>query len=181
MKSATDFFPLASLPAALLAAAVSGCAVPSIEPPTTEVPLMTVAAHGVQIYACRAAPGAAPSWSFVAPEAELFDADGRRIGHHGAGPLWLHEDGSGFAGTVRASVQSPRPRAIPWLLLTARPQGQQGTFARVSSVQRLATVGGQAPHFGCSPATLGTQVRMAYRADYVLYVPRVEGRAARTD
>lgn len=163
---------LIALCAALPGGALTGCVAPGVEPSPDEVPLMTVAAHGVQIHECRALPGAAPAWTFVAPDAELFDGDGRRIGHHGAGPSWQHEDGSGFIGTVRASVQSPRPRAIAWLLLTAQPLGLQGAFARVSSVQRVNTVGGQPPGFGCSATTLGRRVRMAYRADYVLHVPR---------
>jgi hypothetical protein len=73
---------------------------------------------------------------------------------------------------VRSRVEAPRPRAIPWLLLAARSQGPRGVFAHVSSVQRVNTVGGQPPHSGCSTMTLGTQLRMAYRADYVLHVPR---------
>lgn len=133
---------------------------------------MTVAAHGVQIYECRAAQGAAPAWAFVAPEADLFDAGGRRIGKHGAGPFWQHEDGSRFTGTVRSRMDSPRPGAIPWLLLTAKNDGPAGAFARVSSVQRLDTVGGQPPADGCGAGALGKRVNIAYRADYVLHVPR---------
>ena len=165
-----------TLATALLGAAVTGCAVPDLEPPAGETALMTVFAHGVQIHECRAAPGATPVWTFVAPEADLFDANGRRIGRHGAGPVWRHDDGSGFVGTVRSRVESPRPRAIAWLLLAAHPQGPDGAFARVSSVQRLNTVGGQPPGFGCDTDTLGTRVRMAYRADYVLHAPRAERR-----
>lgn len=162
--------------AALLCSAVIGCAagaaMTGIEPAAGETPLMTVAAHGVQVYECRAAAGAAPAWAFVAPDADLFAPDGRRIGHHGAGPVWTHVDGSGFAGTLRGRVEAPQAGAIPWLLLVAKPQGPAGTFGRVSSVQRIHTVGGQAPASGCSPATLGARVQMAYRADYVLHVPR---------
>ena len=163
--------PLALI-AATLAAAATGCASPAVQPPAGEVPLMTVAAHGVQIYECRATQGAAPAWAFVAPEADLFDASGRRIGRHGAGPFWQHEDGSRFVGTVRSRMDSPRPGAIPWLLLTAKPEGPAGAFARVSSVQRLETVGGQPPGDGCGAATLGKRVHIAYRADYVLHVAR---------
>ena len=65
---------------------------------------------------------------------------------------------------------------MPWLLLTARPQGSEGAFSRVSSVQRLNTVGGQPPVFGCGTDTLGKRVRMAYRADYVLHVRTTERR-----
>ena len=162
--------------AALLGAALGGCASQQVAAPAGEVPLMTVAAHGVQIYECRAASGAAagnaPAWAFIAPAADLFDADGRRIGSHGAGPFWQHQDGSRFVGTVKARVDSPQPGAIPWLLLTTQAQGQGGAFARVSSVQRLATVGGQPPGDGCGAATLGQRVHMAYRANYVLLVPR---------
>ena len=163
---------LMALIATALAAAVTGCASTAALTPAGEVPLMTVAAHGVQIYECRAAQGAAPAWAFVAPEADLFDASGRRIGKHGAGPFWQHEDGSRFTGTVRSRMDSPRPGAIPWLLLTAKNDGPAGAFARVSSVQRVETVGGQPPADGCSAGALGKRVHIAYRADYVLHVVR---------
>lgn len=158
---------------AVAAVALAGCAsTPSaIEPPAGEKPLMTVVAHGVQIYECRAAAGGAPAWTFVAPEADLFDPTGRRIGRHGAGPAWQHADGSGFSGTVRARADAPQAGAIAWLLLSARPQGPGGAFSRVSHVQRVNTVAGQAPADGCSAAALGTRVHMAYRADYRLYAP----------
>ena len=186
--------PKAFLAALLLGGAISGCAVSQVKtlseitPPSGEIPLMTVAAQGVQIYECRVEQGRAAAWTFVAPEAELFDGNGRRIGTHGAGPFWQHEDGSRIVGTVRARVDASRPADIPWLLLATRPQlvqagqigqagplaavSQQGVFARVSSVQRVNTVGGQAPADGCNAATLGKRVGMAYRADYVLHVPQ---------
>ena len=118
------------------------------------------------------AAGAAPAWAFVAPAADLFDAGGRRIGTHGAGPFWQHEDGSRIIGTVKSRADAPRADAIPWLLLTARSQGTEGVFARVSSVQRVNTVGGQPPADGCNATALGKRVQIAYRADYVLLAPR---------
>lgn len=157
-----------TLAVALAGAAITGCASPHVDAPAGEVVLMTVPAQGTQIYECRAAPGAAAAWAFVAPEAELFGSDGRRIGSHGAGPSWKHVDGSGFTGTVRTRVDAPKPGAIPWLLLSAQPQGPNGVFSHVSSVQRIHTVGGVAPADGCSASTVGTRVHMAYRADYVL-------------
>src|SRR5258706_4127354 len=47
---------------------------------------LTAAAKGVQIYECRAGKesGAPDEWAVVAPEAELFDARGNRVGQHGA-------------------------------------------------------------------------------------------------
>lgn len=168
--------------ATVLGGVLAGCATPRMEPPPGGAPLITLAAHGVQTYECRAAAGATPAWAFVGPEADLFDPGGLRIGRHGAGPSWQHEDGSGFTGTVRSRMESPRPGAIPWLLLDARGNGRPGSFANVSAVQRINTVGGVAPEGGCSPRTLGTKVHMAYRADYVLYVPAPVGSApARVD
>lgn len=157
---------------ALLACTMTKAVAQDIKPPAGEIPLMTVAAHGVQIYECRATAGAAPAWTFVAPEADLFDASGRRIGTHGAGPFWQHEDGSRFTGTVRARADAPQPKAIPWLLLSATKQGSDGVFSRVSSVQRLNTVDGQPPAAGCDSTALGKRAQMQYRADYVLYVPQ---------
>ncbi|WP_326535723.1 DUF3455 domain-containing protein [Pseudorhodoferax sp.] len=159
--------------AAGLAATLAGCASrPSaIDVPAAEKLLMTVAALGVQTYECRATAGGAPAWTFVAPQAELFDSAGRRIGQHRAGPSWQHEDGSGFTGTVRARMDAPQPGAIPWLLLAAQPQGPAGVFSRVRHVQRVDTVAGQAPADGCSAAALGTRVHMAYRANYRLTAP----------
>lgn len=153
---------------------LAGCAVKGVEPSASEVPLMRVAAQGVQIYECRAVQGGMPAWAFVAPEADLFDGSGRLIGRHGAGPFWRHEDGSGFTGSVLSRADAPRAHAIPWLLLAAKTEGgRSGAFERVSSVQRLNTVGGVAPGSGCTASTLGQQVRMAYRADYVMFAPRL--------
>ncbi len=163
---------------AMLAGGISaGCAMRGVEPGYDEVPLMRVAAHGVQIYECRAVEGARPAWTFVAPEADLFDAEGRLVGRHGAGPFWRHEDGSGFVGTVRSRAEAPRAHAIPWLLLSARAEGPDGKFHRVSSVQRLNTVGGMAPGAGCTQTSSGQHVRMAYRAEYVMFTPRSTGMA----
>lgn len=159
--------------ALLFGAALAGCASrPSgIDVPSGNKALMTLVAHGVQIYECRAAADGRPAWAFVAPQADLFDTAGRRIGIHGAGPSWQHTDGSGFAGTVRARAEAPGT-AIPWLLLNATAQGPAGAFSQVSYVQRVNTVAGQAPADGCNAAVLGTRVHMAYRADYLLFTPR---------
>lgn len=166
----------------LAAAAAAGCA--GIEPAAaTQVPLplrpapgerlaMVVPATGVQIYECRAKAGAAGDyeWAFVAPDATLFDARGRRIGRHYAGPHWEAQDGSKVAASVKARADAPSPEAIPWLLLAARPAGGTGgRFGNVASIQRVNTVGGMAPRSGCSQAAAGTQARVNYSADYHFY------------
>jgi Protein of unknown function (DUF3455) len=134
--------------------------------------LTTLSASGVQIYECRrAAADAPPTWAFVAPDAELFDTQGRRVGSHGAGPFWADDDGSRIVGTVQSRADAPRPDAIPWLLLATRSTAGAGRLSAVTHVQRIHTVGGLAPASVCTAQTLGQQARVPYRADYRLFVP----------
>jgi hypothetical protein len=173
------FAPLAA--AALLSACGTSTLKPT--PPTVVVPgnlhapaneslVRTLWADGVQIYECRKAADASfPEWVFLAPEAKLADANGVPMGRHYAGPTWEAPDGSKVMGVVRAKVDAPDPRAIPWLLLQTHSTGRSGAFARVSSIQRVATVGGVAPATGCGSATIGKQERVPYQAQYALYAP----------
>lgn len=167
-----------------LAIAVSACAqVPSVNP-TTQVPdkikgaaneslAMIAAAKGVQIYECRASKDAGTvEWVFVAPEADLFDTSGKKIGKHYAGPRWESIDGSTIAGTLKERIDAPQADAIPWLLLTARSVGPEGSFSKVTSVQRVNTVGGAAPKTGCVSASVGQVACMPYAADYYFLVAR---------
>ena len=75
-----------------------------------------------------------------------------RIGRHYAGPHWEALDGSKIAGTVKERADAPLADAIPWLLLTAKSVGPEGSFSKVTSIQRVNTVGGVAPTTGCSEA-----------------------------
>jgi len=168
---APSLLALAACAGAPLAAVVQ---VPdNLRPASTEVVLHSVLARGVQIYECRAKkddPQAA-EWAFVAPEAALFDAQGKQVGKHYAGPHWESVDGSKAVGSsVKARADAPTPGAIPWLLLGAQSDGPDGAFAKVTSVQRINTVGGVAPAAAeCTSASLGKQARSAYTADYVMY------------
>src|SRR5690349_11965533 len=59
-------------------------------------------ATGVQIYECSATKDPTRfEWVFKAPEAELFDSAGRKIGKHYAGPTWEAEDGSKVVAEVK--------------------------------------------------------------------------------
>ena len=107
-----------------------------------------------------------PSWR---PEAELFDAHGKRIGRHYAGPHWEATDGSKILGTVKERAEAPVPDAIPWLLLAAKSVGPEGSFSKVTSIQRVNTVGGVAPKAGCTQAQAGTAARIDYTADYYFF------------
>jgi hypothetical protein len=111
-------------------------------------------------------------WAFVAPEADLFDGRGRKVGRHYAGPHWEAVDGSKILGMVRERVDAPVAGAIPWLLLTAKSVGPDGAFSRITSVQRVNTRGGAPPTTDCSQATAGTPARIEYTADYDFFTAR---------
>src|SRR5437764_6991029 len=134
--------------------------------------LLRAAARGAQIYACRvkAADPAAFEWALKAPEAELVDQSGARIGRHYAGPTWESADGSRVVGEVMQ--RSPAQGAIPWLLLRARSNEGAGALASVKYVQRVDTVGGLAPSAGCDTAHEGTEARVSYSANYDFYGTR---------
>src|SRR5262245_19000498 len=96
---------------------VAGCAsqqpvaVPDrLKPGANESLTMIVPAKGVQIYECRPRKDQAGEyeWAFVAPEADLFDTRGNRIGRHYAGPHWESNDGSKVVGAVKDRADAPR-------------------------------------------------------------------------
>ena len=131
-------------------------------------------ATGVQIYECGTA-GNDPArfqWNFKAPEADLFDAAGKRIGRHYAGPTWESNDGSKVVAAVKARSDAPDAKAIPWLLLSAKSTAGSGVFGRTSSIQRVSTAGGVAPAEACGAAQAGKVARVAYEATYNFYVSR---------
>jgi len=173
------------LVAVSLAIAASACAEMPNVAPTVQVPdkikggpnesvAMIASAKGVQIYECRANKDAGTAdWAFVAPEAELFDTTGRKIGKHYAGPRWESSDGSTIAGTIRERIDAPQADAITWLLLTAKSVGPDGSFSKIASVQRVKTVGGNPPRSGCSAGSVGQVARVPYTADYYFLADRL--------
>jgi Protein of unknown function (DUF3455) len=140
-------------------------AAPANLTPEAETAQMTYAAVGVQIYECKVLDGKA-AWAFVAPEADLFDASGKRVGKHYAGPSWESDDGSKIVGTLKARVDSSRPGAIPHLLITTKADAKPGVFANITSLQRINTLGGVVPTTACTAADAGKQMRVYYSADY---------------
>jgi hypothetical protein len=146
----------------------------NLKVPGTQVLSVVAQANGVQIYECNASK-ADPTrfeWAFKAPEAELFDSAGKKIGKHYAGPTWESDDGSKVVGEVKARDDGPDANAIPWLLLSAKSAEGSGIFGKTQSVQRVKTVGGKAPVDGCNQAQVGKVARIAYRATYNFYVAK---------
>jgi hypothetical protein len=108
----------------------------------------------------------------VAPDAELFDAHGKLIGRHGAGPFWQATDGSRIIGAVKAKADAPVAGAVPWLLLATKSNGPEGSFSKVTAIQRVNTAGGMAPAAGCASELAGTRVRIPYTAEYYFFTNR---------
>lgn len=146
----------------------------SLRAPATEVLSLETKASGVQIYECSASKGepARFEWTFKAPEADLFDRAGNKVGKHYAGPTWESNDGSKVVGEVKARDNGPDPDAIPWLLLSAKSTSGTGAFSNVKSIQRVHTVGGRAPTEACSQAQAGKVTRVDYKATYNFYVAK---------
>ena len=143
----------------------------TLKVPASQTLSVSAQAIGVQIYEC-AASKTDPTrfeWAFRAPEAELFDDAGAKIGKHYAGPTWESNDGSKAVGEAKARDDGPDPNAIPWLLLRAVSTEDPGIFHRVTYIQRLNTTGGLAPTANCDAAHEGQEVGVPYTAEYWFY------------
>jgi hypothetical protein len=139
--------------------------------PSTDTLAFAATAKGVQIYECGANKDNANKYEWVlkAPEADLFDARGKKIGHHYGGPTWESTDGSKVTGIVKGSEPSTDANSIPWLLLSAKTHEGNGIFSQVNSIQRLETRGGKAPSGGCDQSAAGKQLQVPYTAVYYFY------------
>jgi hypothetical protein len=117
---------------------------------------------GVQIYRWNGA-----SWGFVAPSATLFaDVGGHgQVATHFGGPTWQSNSGGKVVGTVITKC-TPDAASIAWLSLSAVPDGP-GIFEKVAFIQRLKTVGGNAP--STPGSVVGEVVQVPYTADYLFY------------
>lgn len=159
-------------------AAAVGVKVPqALVPPAGQSLTLSTHATGVQIYVCAAAQ-AEPTrfaWIFKAPEATLRDSSHRLLGRHYAGPTWEAVDGSKVVGELVAKADAPIATAIPWLLLRAKSTSGSGTLGRITSIQRLDTVGGVAPDTGCDAARAGALARIKYSAEYRFFVETTKG------
>jgi hypothetical protein len=162
-------FAFCAVLALALAPFAAGCkkpeppapAVPdALKAPAGEVVVVKALAKGAQVYECKD-----DKWVLSGPEAELTDESGAHIGRHSAGPTWELADGSKVVGELVQKADAPDAQAIPWLLLRAKSTEGKGTLTRVTSIQRVDTVGGKAP------ASCGGQPKLSvpYSATYYFY------------
>jgi hypothetical protein len=136
----------------------------NLEPSPSESVAARASASGVQIYECKA-----EGWKLFGPDAQLIDQEGRPMGKHYAGPTWESVDGSKVTGEVRQKVDAPDGRGVPWLLLNAKSNNGAGTFGKVTSIQRVDTLGGKPPVDGCDASSIGKKESVPYRATYYFY------------
>ena len=150
----------------------------AIQVPAGEELVFMARATGFQIYVCRPDAEGKPAWTLKAPEAELFDEQGKVIGKHFGGPTWQLNDGSQITGKMAAKVDAPDARAIPWLLVTVTSNSGNGALRRVTTIQRVNTVSGLPPGLPpaaaaeCNPPSGEVEFKSSYSADYYFYARR---------
>ena len=175
MRSHTKGFVSASLLATAIAALPYSLTAqqlpPQLQPPANEQLLLQVHAKGDQVYTCKS-DAAQFTWTLKAPDAQLFDKDGKPFGKHFAGPSWEATDGSRVTGKAVANAPSPDVDSIPWLLVNILSHDGTGILSRATTIQRLNTKGGKAPASGCDASHVGQELRVAYSADYLFYAPK---------
>lgn len=135
---------------------------PALAPAAGSELTLRLYATGVQIYRWNGT-----SWSFEGPSAVLSADPGGRstVGSHYSGPTWESRSGGKLVGTVLERC-TPDPNAIPWLSLAAVSQGA-GPFKRINFIQRVNTVGGNAP--SSAGSFVGEEARVAYQAVYLFW------------
>ncbi len=170
-KLAFRFVAVTVLVAAVLSPSVGAQKIPQeLQPPAGEQVLLRVHAKGDQIYTCTSS-SAQFAWTLKAPDAQLFDKNGKPFGKHFAGPSWEANDGSRVVGKAVANA-TPDPDSIPWLLLDTVSRDGSGVLSPVTHIQRLDTKGGKAPAFGCDASHAGQEMRVPYSAEYVFYASK---------
>jgi hypothetical protein len=142
-----------------------------LQPQANEHLYLEVHAKGDQVYTCKE-EAAQFAWTLKAPDAQLFDKEGKPFGKHFAGPSWEANDGSRVVGKALANVPSPDADSVAWLLVKVVTHEGSGVLSRATSIQRLNTKGGKAPASGCDAAHAGQELRVAYSADYLFYASR---------
>jgi hypothetical protein len=158
-------FRWATLAALLLCTGclTAGAQASSIDVPAGSRVLLAAKGEGAQVYTCTDG-----HWVLKALDAKLFDADGKQIGTHFAGPTWKLDDGSEVKGKAVASQSSPDAGSVAWLLIEAVPESGKGRFAAVTYIRRTNTHGGAAPKEACT----GENLSVPYRADYTFYAAK---------
>src|SRR6202008_4527671 len=133
--------------------------------------VLFVHAKGSQIYTCQTGADGKFVWTLKGPDAELKDRKDKVIGQHSAGPTWKLKDGSEVTGKVVAKVDSLDPDSVPWLLLNVVTNSGKGELAKVTTIQRVHTHGGQPGNDACDESHKDAETKSDYTADYYFFAP----------
>lgn len=140
--------------------------------PDGQVVLFKLHAVGVQVYECKVINPNARAlrfhWVLIGPDAVLTDDKGDKAGKHYVGPAWEAGDGSKVIADKTPVEKTPKPPAVPWLLLKAASHEGDGKFSKVTYIRRVDTEGGAAPD-APDAAYQGTELRVPYKATYIFY------------
>lgn len=160
-----------------------------LEAPEGNRPYRVEHAIGTQNYMCLPSTMTPPvAWELVGPQATLFNQHDRQTMTHFQSPnpnelgtmrpTWQDSRDTSAVWAKRAELSDDpayvEPGAIPWLLLqvVGRTVGPRNGHAitRTTWIQRINTVGGQAPATGCATVgDIGKREQIPYAADYVFY------------
>jgi len=140
-----------------------------IRVPAGNKPVLSVHAKGDQIYQCTVENNMY-AWKIQAPDARLYDAQGRIVGNHYAGPIWEYKEGSRIVGRIVGKIDIAPESSIAWLLVEVIGHKGNGLFSNVNYINRINTHGGLPPLSGCDANHLGSEKRVPYTADYIFYV-----------
>jgi len=128
-----------------------------------ETVVLKTHAVGQQYYQCKPGADGKLAWTFVEPGATLT-ADSKVVGRHGGGPSWQLTDGSGVTAQAVASAPGAKANDVAWLKLEVTSHKGSGQLDKVTTVQRINTVGGVLKG-ACDRENAGEG--MPYAADYV--------------
>jgi hypothetical protein len=161
-----------ALPAAAALVVEPAGLAPALRPMPDEAAAFSLAADGVQIYACAALPAGGYAWVLTAPDVTLYDGT-RGVARLASPNHWESLDDRSSVSGIPRRMQAAGAGNVPWELLGAIPIGEDGMFAGVTSIQRVNTHGGAAPASGCDDTHVGEEARAAFTADYYFYKRRI--------
>jgi hypothetical protein len=129
-----------------------------------------LSAKGDQIYTVKRGVGGALEWSAATPDAKLYDENGKEVGKHVKGPMWVMSDGGSVTAQLPpVKVVSVERTAVPWLELAAKAGTATGSLKDVTVIQRIKTSGGVPPAGELREASVGKEFRVPYTAEYLFY------------
>lgn len=143
----------------------------AVKVPTGHMVAMETVGTGQITYECRAKAGMAGTyeWTFVGPDAKLWDRRGAQVGRYWGPPAtWENNDGSKLTAT-QVAVAPAGDGNIPLQLVKANPAMGMGAMQGVSYIQRVATKGGVAPAMACGMQNTGQKEVVQYQADYIFW------------